>query len=62
MAGHGITVILYIVTLVEEEKKKESLDKVFYFCNIVSGRSLAERTSQGESTCLDFRCKFYLTP
>lgn len=61
MAGHGITVILYIVTLVEE-KKKESLDKVFYFCNIVSGRSLAERTSQGESTCLDFRCKFYLTP
>lgn len=61
MAGHGITVILYIVTLVKE-KKKESLDKVFYFCNIVSGRSLAERTSQGESTCLDFRCKLYLTP
>lgn len=27
MAGHGITVILYIVTLVEEEKKKNHLTK-----------------------------------
>lgn len=36
--------VLYIVTWLQAEKKEKVLDKVFYFCNAVSGRRL-NRTS-----------------
>lgn len=48
MAGPPVSTsmsVLYIVTWLQAEKKEKMLDKVFYFCNAVSGRRLSRTSS-----------------
>ena len=58
MIGHSTsTSICFIYSNIIWEWGGEWLDKVFYFCNTVSGGKLNRMSSLAESICLDFRYK-----